>query len=57
MLGSLRLLVTHKFDANVARTAIGAVLFLRFICPGLMRFVVALLVCSPLRLLAFVVCG
>ena len=35
MLGALRLLVTQKFDAAVARTAVGAVLFLRFICPAL----------------------
>jgi hypothetical protein len=35
MLGSLRLLVSQRFGDEVAGTAIGAVLFLRFICPAI----------------------
>jgi neurofibromin 1 len=35
MLGSLRLLVNQRFGPDVANTAIGAVLFLRFICPAI----------------------
>lgn len=35
MLGSLRMLVNQKFGADVANTAVGAVLFLRFICPAI----------------------
>lgn len=35
MLGSLRLLVKQRFGEEVARKAVGAVLFLRFICPAL----------------------